>query len=119
MIPHPWRCRDGRSGPIPRDGIRIRAGVIDLFRLNNKLRSKCGDCIQDAAILYAVAGQNHELRQFTKDGGGGSVRPKSNILTYNQSIINPFCLYPQIYPRIDAGFQRSGVNASDELTSML
>ena len=51
--------------------------------------------------------------------GGGSVRPKSNILTYNQSIINPFCLYPQIYPRIDAGFRRSGANASDELTSIV
>jgi hypothetical protein len=69
--------------------------VIDLFRLNNKFRSKCGDCIQDATILYAVSLQNQELRQFTKDGGGGSVRPKTNILTYNQPNRNPFCLYPK------------------------
>jgi hypothetical protein len=34
--------------------------------LNNKLRSKCGDCIQDAAILYAVAWQNHELASVHK-----------------------------------------------------
>jgi hypothetical protein len=57
------------------------------------------------------------MRHAWKVAGGGSVRPKSNIFTYNQSIINPFCLYPQIYPRSDAEFQRSVANASDLLTS--
>ena len=28
-----------------------------------------------------------------------------------------FCFYPQIYPRIDAGFQRSRANADDVLAS--
>jgi hypothetical protein len=54
-----------------------------------------------------------------RDGGGGSVRPKPNILAYNQSIINPFGLYPQIYPRRDAEFQRSVANASDVIASMM
>jgi hypothetical protein len=56
------------------------------------------------------------LRQFSvfAGGGGGSVRLKPNILTCNQTFINPFCLYPQIYPQGDAEFQRSVANAGDE-----
>ncbi|MGA7152857.1 MAG: hypothetical protein WBY84_15865, partial [Pseudolabrys sp.] len=40
--------------------------------------------------------------------GGGRVRPKSNILTYNQPDINPFCLYPQIYPALTREFGDQG-----------
>lgn len=89
------------------------------IRLCQPERMCAGNSLDSTEGLQSLLVSENLVRYQPLKGGGGSVRPKPNILTYNESIINPVYLYPQIYPRTDAEFQRSVANASDVLTVLV